>query len=166
MITYTDEMIEQDNLVKTEQENHEVMERLHKSIVNQANKEGFTGFAEVINYKDEYGVQTEVFPNEAARDEERQNGNGLQEGIYTSCHQLIRALTIDEDEAQLIIAVKSAMRDFSPEQIIYIMEDGCDEEKSGWQHGSQLLNNANVEDVKRVLGRLDEIGIRHIEKEF
>lgn len=166
MITYTEEMIEQDNLVNTNKEDHVVMERLHKSIVDQAIKEGFPGFAEVINYDSDGFTETEVFASEADRNEERETGNGLQTGVYTSCNGLIRALTIDEDEARLRIAVKSAMEDFSPQQIIYIMEDGCDEEKSGWGNGAELLNKASIEDVKRVLGRLERLGVRHVEKEY
>lgn len=172
MITYTDEMIEQDNLVKTNQEDHNTMERLHKSIVDQAIKEGFTGFAEVINYASDGFTETEVFASEADRDEERETGNGLQTGVYTTCYSLIRALTIDENEAKLRMALKSAMEGseltggFSPEQIITIFEEGDEHEKSGWQNGAEYLNHADIEDVKRVLDRLHELGVRHVEKEY
>lgn len=172
MITYTEEMIEQDNLVPTGQEDHEVMKRLHQSIVDQAVKEGFTGFAEVINYANDGFTETEVFVSEADRDEEREKGNGLQTGIYTTCYSLIRALTVDEDEAKLRMALKSAMEGseltggLSPEEIITIFEEGDDEEKSGWQNGAEYLNHADIEDVKRVLNRLHELGVRHVEKEY
>lgn len=172
MITYTDEMIEQDSLVETDQEDHVVMERLHKSIVDQAIKEGFTGFAEVINYASDGFTETEIFASEVDRDEEREMGNGLQTGVYTTCYSLIRALTVDEDEAKLRMALKSAMEGseltggYSPEEIITIFEEGDDEEKSGWQNGSEYLNNANIDDVKRVLDRLHELGVYHVEREY
>lgn len=172
MITYTEEMIEQDNLVPTDQEDHEVMERLHQSIVDQAIKEGFEGFAEVINYANDGFTETEVFASEADRNEERETGNGLQTGVYTTCYSLIRALTIDEDESKLRMALKSAMEGseltggYSPEEIITIFEEGDDEEKSGWQNGAEYLNHANIDDVKRVLDRFEKLGIKHVEKEY
>lgn len=91
-LTYTEEMKEQDRLYEDEQENSEIMERLHNSIVEEAKSKGFKGVADIINYNDEHGVSTELFHSQEDLEEERQRGNGLQIAICGYCGALIKNL--------------------------------------------------------------------------
>lgn len=91
-LTYTEEMKEQDRLYENEQEDRDVMERLHNNILGEAKRMGFTGVAEVINYNDWHGVNTELFHSQEDLEKERQTGDGLQIAICGYCRALIENL--------------------------------------------------------------------------
>lgn len=84
----TQEMHTQDHLFKTEDENPDIMEKLHKDIVEQAKNQGFTGYT--TTYRVDGNGQDAIITDIAATSSPHDINNALGCG---TCDHLIRELT-------------------------------------------------------------------------
>lgn len=84
-LTYTDEMKEQDLLWQTENEDLDVMERLYKGIIKEAQQKGFKGHYEI--YKCNGECICEIY-----KDIEQYNNNEDSDIIVGYCKPLIEDL--------------------------------------------------------------------------
>ena len=66
-LTYTSEMVKQDELWKSEKENLKIMEKLQLDVINEAKQKGFKGLVITYNCSDDE-IISEVYSNKEELD--------------------------------------------------------------------------------------------------